>query len=210
MALTNLDICSSLMPWALQMTSIKRMNWGNTGGFSSHNFDNLTQFIAGLQGPGTTQPLEEFILPRVYNHDLERNKDSQQLVEQDRLQRRELILALGDVASLDACPWRDFPAICELLPDHIFSRLKQLKYGAVFDNYQGSQFLQRFRSLQKLEFSTSDRSVFAWAEEEKEKFIFTGDLIQLKILEVSVGIFIEGALLKSIFHGFSHSQMPCP
>ncbi|KAK3811173.1 MAG: hypothetical protein J3Q66DRAFT_372847 [Benniella sp.] len=204
MGLTNWDICPILLPRARQMTSLKRLDWELNGGFDSRSLDNLTEFIAGLQGPGTTHPLEEFILPGIHIHGLKANNYSQQLVEQDQLRKRQLILALGNVASLNACQWKDFPAICELLPHEIFSRLRRFEYGIFFPHDQGGRFLQRCRGLQKLKFTAFDRNVFAWAEEEKEKFNVTGDVVHLKALELSVPTPIGGALLKSIFHAFSH------
>ncbi|KAF9363718.1 hypothetical protein BGX34_003482 [Mortierella sp. NVP85] len=198
MELVPFTITPQLLPLAQQMTSLRHLHFESDRELSASQLDILIQFLTklprrekmlGIRG----SVLEEFVLPTLpLQHTA------------DRSQKLRLMHAVGDVVSLDAHRWTDFPEICELLPDEIFSRLKCFEYGTGFRHGQGGRFLRRCRALQELKFDTSE-NVFAWAEEEKEKSAAIGDLVQLKTLEISVTRSSEGALLKSIFHGFSHS-----
>ncbi|KAK3811170.1 MAG: hypothetical protein J3Q66DRAFT_404556 [Benniella sp.] len=214
-----------MLPLASRLTSLTRLKWG--AAFQGFELDNLSQFLAELQGQGTMPrirgpALEYFFLPKIINpcrwiyHDqeemdqeeMDQEEMEQEQMEQDQLDRPwkiQLLLALGSVLSLDARNWLDFPEICDLIPSKALSRLEQFEHWIGFPYGQSGRFLQRCRALRQLRFGTYDRNVFAWAEEEKEKLIATGDLVQLKTLRISVLESIEGALLKSIFHGFSHS-----
>jgi hypothetical protein len=199
MALIPFNLTSDFLRWAQQMTSLRRLHCDHDRELDTSHLVILIQFLTKLPRRETMfgmrgSVLEEFVLPTLCHQDTV-----------DRSQKMRLMRAVGDVVSLDAHRWADFPEICELLPDEIFSRLKCFEYGMGFRQGQGGRFLQRCRALQALKFDTPDRNVFAWAEKEKEKSIVIGDLVQLKTLEISVPRSIESALLKSIFHAFSHS-----
>ncbi|KAK3811167.1 MAG: hypothetical protein J3Q66DRAFT_414728 [Benniella sp.] len=192
MTLAPLTLTHDLLPLASQMASLRRLHWEFC--FDVSHMDILSRFMTELNQLKGRPGLEEFVLPRMSN-----------LYQMDWLQEKErLILALGDVVSLDARPWLDFVRMCHRIPSQTLSRLTQLQLGTKFYQGHGGRFLQQCRALQKLNFPISDGNVFAWAKEER-KHMATSNLVQLRTLEIWTAPFMVGTLLKSIFHGFSHS-----